>query len=173
MRLNFGCGPVQPDGWANLDPDPQWDAPYDNLAGFGDATVDLVVVNHVLMMVPWPELVPTLREIRRVLKPDRGVRIIEPDLLGAFHAYRDQCADWFPIPDTTEPTLAGKLAMYVTQAGATRSVFTSDWLLELCRRAGFTTVNEVVAGVSGLDPTLEPCALDSRAAESVFVEAVR
>lgn len=174
QRLNLGCGPVQPEGWANVDPDPRWGAQFPHPlreCGFAENTFDLVVANHVLMMIPFPELLATMTEVHRVLVGGGVLRIIEPDLIGAFEAFLAGNADHFPIPDQIAATVDGKLCLYVTQAGATRSVFTYGFLVELCKSAGFRSVVEVEAGTSTLPEQYEPTLLDSRPLESIFVEA--
>lgn len=184
MRLNYGCGPVQPEGWINLDPSPEHSPRYVGVLGRvvhtepgaplpidADETYDLIVANHVLQMVAWPDLMPWLGQCHRVLVRGGVMRLLVPDMLAALDAYGRCDAEWFPIADEHERTVDGKLCMYLTQAGATRSVFTAPWLIELCHRAGFWDACEVEPGVSTFPPEYEPCALDSRASESLIVEA--
>ncbi len=176
VRLNLGCGPVQPDNWVNVDPDPQWNAMYPKtleVCEFPAESFDVAVVNHVLMMVPWFELLPLLVEIRRVLRAGGVLRIIEPDLIGAFAAWRDGDTEYFPIDNDIEETVDGKLCVYLTQAGATRSVFTVGALQDLCERAGFRATVVLERGETTLPPEYGSCELDSRIGESVFVEARR
>lgn len=178
MRLNIGCGTQVVEGWVNIDADhtltqldgiehgdPLEGLPYD------DDSIEGAVAHHVLQMVDWLDLVPWLREVRRVLAPGAWLRITVPDFLRAVTAARRGDVDWFPIEDAHERSIDGKLCLYVSQAGATRSVFTSSWLSTLCLRAGFTPV--VVA--AHLDAVHEGPewlrALDSRGEESIVVEA--
>lgn len=173
MRINVGCGPVQPEGWENVDV-LDWGQPHvaDMLhLPFPDGVADYCVTNHALQMLPWPDLVPALGELRRVTRPGGWLRALVPDLMGACEAYVNGDAAWFPIADSIEDTIDGKLCVYVTQAGATRSVFTSRWLLDLCRRAGWDrpVVGWVDHTSTGAGPGI--CELDSRGAESIVVEA--
>ncbi len=173
MRLNAGCGPVTPESWVNVDADAYPGAMHcDVLDGlpFDDETFDGAVAHHVLQCVAWPSLERWLDEVRRVLKAGAWLRITVPDLLGAVAAHADGRAEWFPIDDKIEWSIDGKLCVYVSQAGATRSVFTGFWLVDLCERAGFTNVWPS-DGSTGGPPWLTD--LDSRLDESIVVEAQR
>jgi predicted SAM-dependent methyltransferase len=173
IRLNWGCGPKPPAGWVNSDRD---DHGQDHVGAirFGlpwdDDTFDQVVSHHTLQMLGWAELGPALAELRRVTRPGGWLRLSVPDLLAAVYAYETGDPDHFQIDDTNEHTLDGKLCLYVSQAGATRSVFTGPWLEELCARAGWVNPQRVGFCVTA-SPWPEITALDSRPAESIFVEA--
>lgn len=175
-RLNLGCGPVQPDGWENVDVDPRWGAlvvdPVRSFP-FEEWEFDYVVSNHVLQMVPWAELVPWLAAVRFVLKAGGVLRILVPDLSAAVDAWSMRRTGWFPIDDAHESTVDGKFCLYVSQAGATRSVFTETWLRELLDRAGFSKVARPVAGGTILCEDAGICDLDSRRDESILLEAMR
>ncbi len=187
-RLNLGAGTQQPEGWVNVDSDPQW-ARYaadgnpmvlaDPLLGlpWSAGPFDGVVAHHVLQMVAWPDLVPWLSEVRRVMRPGAVLRLSVPDLLGAVDAYERMAIGWFPIADGHEPTIDGKLCMYLSQAGATRSVFTANWLEELLTRAGFDDGRARANrwgdewppwGTNGERWLMD---LDSRQGESLYAEA--
>lgn len=141
MRLNIGCGPIQPDDWVNLDSDPRWHAPLADLGAICSGSVEGAVAHHVLQMIPWPELVPWLAEVRRILRPGGYLRLSVPDLALAGQMLSGA---WPPPPiaDDHEPSVDGKVCLWISQAGASRSVFTVDWLVELCQRAGFTAAGE-------------------------------
>lgn len=173
-RLNFGCGPVTPAGWVNFDRD-NHGQPYrgdisDGLP-FADDTFECVAAHHVLQMLSWPELIPALTELHRVTTPGGWLRVSVPDILSAVYAYEVGDADHFQIADAHEKTIDGKLCLYLSQAGSTRSVFTIGWLEELCLRAGWITPRQVGFCVT-TSPTPEIVNLDSRPAESIFLEAV-
>jgi len=176
-RLNWGCGPEIRDGWENSDlidyghgqqhvGDITAGLPYD------DGWFDYAVSHHVLQMIAWPDLVPTLVELRRVITAVGWLRLSVPSLHAAMNAWARNDRSWFPIDDRHEESVDGKFCMYVTQAGATRSVFTLGWLLELLGRAGFSTMCpcrafETSTGIDDLT------ALDSRRVESLYVDARR
>lgn len=172
MKLNIGCGPIQPDDWVNLDPDPQWRAPLASLDAIASGTVDGAVAHHVLQMIPWPELVPWLQEVRRVLRPGGYLRLSVPDLSLAGDML-DGCCPPPPISDEHEASVAGKVCLWLSQAGASRSVFTGPWLVELCQRAGFSAAGEVApeatsgpAWLAALDLTPD------RSDESAYIDAI-
>jgi hypothetical protein len=186
MRLNIGCGNQRPVGWVNVDPNPhEWDAHDTWPAGviaadprdpeyewpFEPDTFDGAVCHHVLQMLTYPELVPWLTVVRTSMKPGAVLRVTVPDMLGAFDAYDEAMPDWFP--DELEESIDGKLCTYLSQCGATRSVFTGPWLAELLGRAGFDRITqyESWAEPASLGPEWL-MALDTRLDESVLVEGV-
>lgn len=177
MRLNVGAGNVRPSGWCNVEPYPQDWPPEgvivaDPLTGlpWPDATFDGAVAHHVLQMVAWPDLVPWLGEVHRVLKPGAVLRLTVPDMLAAFDAYDENNSDWFPIDEKIESSLDGRLCVYLTQAGATRSVFTAPWLLELLSRAGFVDEAHIEEPGVTCSEHLWILDLDDRMGESIVVE---
>lgn len=174
-RLNFGCGPQVAAGWVNFDRDNHGQEHRGDIRDglpFGDDSFDMVVAHHALQMLAWPELVPALAELRRVTCPGGWLRLSVPDLLAAVYAYEIGDPNHFSVDDAHEKTLDGKLCLYVSQAGATRSVFTADWLERLCGRAGWFDPHQVGFCATN-SPWPEITGLDSRPGESVFVEAVR
>lgn len=173
MRLHLGCGPIQPAGWINVDPDPRWDAMYGNPLDRGglpwpDETFECAYANHVLQAVAYPDLVPWLREVRRVLADGGVLRLVVPDLLLGVRNYVEGDSEPFSISDELEPTLDGKLCAWLSQCSATRSVFTPGWLRELVLRAGFT---HTLFAPHGQSVTPGLAAMDTRPDESCRIEA--
>lgn len=174
-RLNFGSGPMVAPGWINIDRDNQGQQHRGDIRDglpFDDGTFDYVVAHHALQMLAWPELVPALIELSRVTIPGGWLRISVPDLLAAVYAYEVGDADHFQIDDAHEKTIDGKLCLYLSQAGSTRSVFTTGWLERLCGRAGWLDPHQVGFCVT-TSPWPEITSLDSRPIESIFLEAHR
>lgn len=172
MRLNAGCGPIAVDGWTNVD---AHDWGQEHIADlqklpFDDGQFDVTSCNHVLQAISYLDLVPALTELRRVTYG--WVRFLVPDLEAATFAYHRGDAAHFQVSDDLETSIAGKYSLYVSQAGATRSVFTFDWLSELCHRAGFGVIHKARfhETISGHPEITE---LDSRADESIILEARR
>jgi len=173
-RLHWGAGPVTAAGWIASDRDDHGQDHVGDIRNglpFADSTFDYAVSHHALQMLAWPELVPALAELHRVTRPGGWLRLSVPDLLAAVYAYEIGDPDHFQIDDANAKTLDGKLCLYVSQAGATRSVFTDLWLEELCVNAGWVTPTRAGFAVT-TSPWPEITSLDGRPAESIFVEAV-
>src|SRR5687767_620673 len=78
-RLNWGCGHGGEPGWINSDRNEGRgiDLTCDILQGLPleSGSIDYAVSIHALQEVPYPDLVPVLRELRRVLRsPDAAER---------------------------------------------------------------------------------------------------
>src|SRR5215203_4716453 len=75
-RLNWGCGPCIAPGWINSDRNPGEgiDLSCDIREGLPLELniLDYIVSIHALQDLPYPDLLPVLKELHRVLKP-RGV----------------------------------------------------------------------------------------------------
>ncbi|MBA3777910.1 MAG: class I SAM-dependent methyltransferase [Chloroflexi bacterium] len=137
-----------------------------------EASIDYAVSIHGLPEVPYPELVPVLAELRRVLKPGGTLRLGLPDLERAVAAYQRGDRDYFLIPDDEMRSLGGKLVVQLLWYGYSRTVFTHDFTTELLLRAGFRSVHrctyrETASGQPGI------VELDNREMESLFIEGVK
>ena len=175
-RLNWGCGNTHPPGWINSD----------NKSGHGIQVVadirdglpiatdnfDYAVSVHALGELGYRELLPALRELRRVLKPGGTLRLVLPDLLKSVDAFRAGERDYFAVPDEEMERLGSKLAVQLIWLGYTRSVFTPDFIEELLLKAGFSAVHHCAFKQtrSGWPEIVE---LDNRERESLFVEGVK
>jgi SAM-dependent methyltransferase len=133
-----------------------------------DGFFSYVVSHHGLMMLPEPDLIPALVELRRVTKPGGWLRVSVPDMDGAIYARQHGLRGWFPVE---AETIDQAFCIYVTQGGATRSVFTVDRLHSLLKAAGWGKRIDCdpFDSYCGLDGITD---LDSRPGESLFVEAV-
>jgi SAM-dependent methyltransferase len=176
-RLNWACGPELPEGWINSDETryvqvPPWLSP-DHLGRIQDGLpwpaghFDYVVAHHALMMLPEVDLVPALVELRRVTTPGGWLRVSVPDMVAAVNALRADDLTWFPVAAGDTDTA---FCLYVTQGGATRSVFTFRRLYRLLVLAGWQGPRG-----SSWRATWSPhegiTDLDSRPNESLFMEA--
>ena len=175
-RLNWGCGSHPEPGWINSDrkQGPGIDLSCDVREGLPleDASIDYAVSIHALPEVPYPDLVPTLRELRRVLKPAGVLRLGLPNLEHAVDAYRRGDRDWFLIPDEEMSSPGGKLIAQLVWYGYSRTLFVPQFAEELLRKAGFAQVHHLAGGeTASAHPDI--VALDDRPLESFFVEAVR
>jgi SAM-dependent methyltransferase len=174
-RLNWGCGGFVVPGWVNSDikegegvitRDIRDGLPFEN------DWFDYAVSIHALPELSYPELLPALEELRRVLKPRGVLRLGLPDLEKGFEAYRQGRRDYFLVNDDEARSLGGKLIAQILWFGYSRSVFVCDFIEELLWKAGFDDVYPV-----GFRETRSRDAhivsLDNRERESLFVEAVK
>jgi SAM-dependent methyltransferase len=165
LKLNLGSGYTSHPDFINID---QFDYGNNIVADirvglpFPDDHFDFVLANHTLQMFTYEELPKVILEVLRVMKKGATFRIITPDILKAFDAYIEGDRDYFPIDDTVEVSLGGKLMRYIFWHGDTRSAFLEDGLVDLLWRYGFDTVQLSDFG---------KCELDSRESESLILEA--
>jgi len=175
-RLNWGCGPTPPGGWINADilQAPKITLSGDIRAGLAlpDASVDYAVSIHALQDLPYLDIVPALRELRRVLKPGGVLRLGLPDLERAIEAWLRRDPAYFYIPDHEARTLDGKLIVQAIWYGSTRTPLTWDFLHELATKAGFEQITRCKFRHTE-SPWPEIVELDNRERESFFVEAVK
>ena len=175
-RLNWGCGLHPEPGWINSDvkEGPGIDISCDIRDGLPLASdsVDYAVSIHALPEVAYPDLVPVLQELRRVLKPGSVLRLALPDLEKGVDAYHRGDREYFLIPDEEMETVGGKLIAQLVWYGYSRTPFVGDFVEELLRKAGFSEVRRVrYRETASAYPDIVE--LDNREAESLFVEAVK
>lgn len=172
-RLNWGCGDHVAPGWINSDVKPggHVDLVADIREGLPleSGSVDYAVSVHALPEFPYPELVPVLEELRRVLAPGGTLRLALPDLDRGIDAYRAGEEGYFEVPPEEVRSLGGRFVVQMLWYGWSRSLFTTDFALELLEKAGFAEVRACSFGVtaSGIPEIVE---LDNREGESLFVE---
>jgi predicted SAM-dependent methyltransferase len=176
-RLHWGCGDSAAPGWVNSDRRPipgvevVCDIVRDGLP-LDDDGFDYAVSVHALQEVPLGDVVPVLRELRRVLKPGGVLRLVLPDLDEGIRAYLRGDRDYFPVPDEDYRSLGGKFVAHLLWYGYSRVLFTFDFVEELLHKAGFTAVRRCAfRETPGPHPGIVD--LDNREAESLFVEAVK
>jgi hypothetical protein len=172
-RLNWGCGAHVATGWINSDvkDEPGVDLIADIRAGLPleADSIDYAVSIHALPEFSYPELVPALEELRRVLKPGGTLRLALPDLRRGIDAYLAGDEDHFKVGREDASSLGGRFIVQMLWYGYSRSLFTADFALELLGKAGFVDLRECAYRVtaSGLPEIVE---LDNREDESLFVE---
>jgi SAM-dependent methyltransferase len=173
-RLHWGCGDVIAPGWINSDirPGPGVDVPCDIREGLPlpDGAFDYAVSHHALTDLRVHQQVPALRELRRVLRPGGVLRLSLPDLDRAIQAYLAGRREYFHVWEWD--TLAGNFITHVLWYGHTATLFTWEFAEELLRKAGFADVRRVQFGATASCHP-EIVALDSRADESLYVEAFK
>lgn len=174
-RMNWGCGRHPAPGWINSDRKraPGIDISCDIRDGLplADASLDYVVSIHALPEVPYPDLVPTLAELRRVLRPGGVLRLGLPNLMNAVDAYRRGDRSYFLIPDEDAHSAGAKLIAQLVWYGYSRTMFVPEFAIELLERAGFSEAREMSLGHT-CSAYPEIASLDDRPEESFFVEAV-
>jgi SAM-dependent methyltransferase len=174
VRLNWGCGPCARAGWLNADVRalPGVDVPGDIRDGLPlpDDSVAYAVGIHVLQDLSYLDVVPALRELRRVLRPGGVLRLGLPDLDRALAAYRRDDPAYFYVPDDEVAHIGSKLVVQIIWYGSVRTPFTVDFVAELLGKAGFARVARCRFGETHTAHA-EIVTLDNRERESFFVEA--
>jgi hypothetical protein len=173
-RLNIGCGPQPQAGWFNVDrrAGPGVDLVADIRDGLPLPShgMDCAVAMHVVQDLAWPDIVPALVEIRRLLVPGGALRIGVPDLDRAIDAYLSGRRDYFHVPDRDARSLGAKLVTQIIWYGSVRTPFTFDFACEVLALAGYRSPTRCAFGHSATgDAALT--ALDNRERETLFVEA--
>ena len=175
-RLHWGCSFWGLTGWINSDrkEGPGIDISCDIRDGLPlDAgSIDYAVSIHALPEVAYPDLVPVLTELRRVLRPNGVLRLGLPDLDRTIQAYLGQDSSYFPIPDEEARSLGAKFIVHLIWYGYTRTFFTHDFVEEHLSKAGFARVDRCAYGETH-SPYPGIVELDNREEESLFVEAIK
>lgn len=171
-RLNWGCGEHTAPGWINSDlkTSPHVDMAADIREGLplDDASMEYAVSVHALPELPYPEIVPVLRELHRVLEPGGVLRLALPDLRKGIRAYTLGHDDHFQVGDEVA-SAGGRFIVHMLWYGYTRTLFTSDFAAELLEKAGFVDIAHCGYGeTANRFPAITE--LDNRPEESFFVE---
>lgn len=173
-RLNWGSGTETEPGWINSDikDDPAVDVICDILEGLPLETgsIDYAVSIHALPELRYPEVLPALTELRRVLAPGGVLRLALPDLDRNIRAYLDGDRDHFLIPDEDGRSIGSKFILHTIWYGYSKTFFTYDFIAELLGKAGFAEVWRCNFGQTA-SPFPQIVELDNRREESLFVEA--
>ena len=176
QRLNWGCGSNPELGWINSDikDDPGIHLPADILAGLPlpAESIDYAVSIHALPELSYPDVVPALVELRRVLRPAGVLRLGLPDLEKSVGAFQRGDRDYFLVPDEDATSLGAKLVTQLVWYGWSRTLFTYEFIEEQLERAGFTAIVRCSYRVTA-SRYPEIVDLDNREPESLFVEASR
>lgn len=130
-RLHLGCGAIKIDGYCNVDIDALI-AP-DNFA-------EIIYSCHVLEHIGHEEVLPTLRNWYRVLKPGGEVRISVPDLDRIVNIYKN---NWAHFQTKTHSPWIGLI--YGGQSDKFdfhKTGFNLTWLSYLLESVGFADIEE-------------------------------
>jgi SAM-dependent methyltransferase len=175
-RLNWGCGQHPEPGWVNSDlkEGPGIDISCDIRGGIplDDGSFDYIVSIHALPMISYPDLVPVLQELRRLLKPGGVLRLSLPDVRRGIRAFLDGDREYFMVPDEDVRSLGGKFVVHMLWYGYSVTMFTDDFIEELLEKARFSRVTHCrFRRTASRWPDIVD--LDNRENESLFVEAVK
>ena len=175
-RLNWGCGDWTMPGWINADIKQG-----DGIDIVGDIreglpldtdSIDYAVSIHSLPEIPYTELIRTLVELRRVLRPGGVLRVALPDLDKGIEAYHRRDSSYFKVPDEDAKSVGAKFVTQMVWYGYSRSLFTHEFIEEQLLKAGFASVQHCAfKQTASAHPDI--VALDNREQESLFVEAVK
>lgn len=175
-RLNWGCGEHPEPGWLNSDIKnvPGIDIVADVRTGLPLETGSIAYITsiHALPELPYPDLIPALRELHRVLKPGGALRLALPDLERGIAAYQSGDAEYFHVPDEDARSIGAKFVTQMVWYGYSRTLFVPDFVQELLERAGFARV-ERCAYRQTAGPWPEIVELDNRPRESLFMEGYK
>ena len=175
-RLNWGCGEHTAPGWINADikKGPGVDVAGDIRDGLplDDDSIDYATSVHALPELPYPDVVPALAELRRVLKPGGVLRLCLPDLDKGIRAYMQGRDDYFLIPKSDAHSRGGRFILHMLWYGYSRTLFTVDFIEELLLRAGYIDIVECRyrETASAFPEIVE---FDNREPESFYVEATK
>ena len=173
-RLQFGCGAFPAPGWmnANLQPGLGVDVRCDIRNGLPlrSDSIEYVASMHALCELPYLEIVPALRELRRVLEPGGVIRLGLPDLDRAIAAFIRADPGYFTIPDSETASLSGKFIVQMTWYGSNLMMFTEEFTRELLERADLRDITRCEFGQTA-SAYPEIVGLDNRPKETLFLEA--
>jgi predicted SAM-dependent methyltransferase len=175
-RLNWGCGEHTARGWLNVDVKvgPSIDLSCDIRKGLPleSGSIDYAVSVHGLPELAYPEVVPALSELRRVLKPGGALRLVLPDLRKGIQAYVHGDDDYFQVDRDEVKSRGGRFIVHMLWYGYSRTLFTADFVEELLIKAGLKEVTECrYRKTHSRFP--EIVNLDNRERESFYIEATR
>lgn len=163
-KMNLGCGFDVKEGWTNVDRIlgdgiENWEMIKDPVPEKWVGKFDTILVNHVLCMVPFNDLVPVLEKIRVMLKENGQLIIIDMDVDKAINDYKNNDSKGLPIQ---EGTPSWNLCMHLSGYSTRPSLFTPSVILKMLDSAGYDEAWN--ARVSEHD---------TRPSESLVVEAIK
>jgi hypothetical protein len=175
-RLNWGCGSHVLPGWINTDVKqaPEVDLVADIREGLplAESSIEYAVSVHALPELRYDEVVPTMLELKRVLKPGGVLRLVLPDLRKAIDAYVEGNGSYFHLVEADATTLGGRLITQILWYGYSRTLFTSDFTAELLTRAGYVDL-ALCRPHQTASRFAEIVELDNREEESFYMEATK
>lgn len=175
-RLNWGCRREARPGWINSDrtagPGVDVVADIRERLPIESGTIDYAVGIHSLQELAYPELVPALGELFRVLRPGGTLRLVLPDLDAGIRAYTQHDDDSFLVPRDRVRSRGGRFIAHMLSCGRSRTLFTFDFAEELLLETGFVDVTRCRYGETA-SRFQEMTQLDPSDGASMFIEATR
>lgn len=169
LKINFGCGSIQPEGWLNIDHDPEFNAllGIDNVQ---DLSADIIVAHAVVQQWEWHSFTEKLKVLYSKIKYGGVLRISLPDIERGFKAFQEKDIDWFP---NGEEYLDERFCAWLTWYSTSCTLMTSSLLVSKLCQAGFDNylVNEVSFGETNFKDKQDSTELDTRQNEFYFIEA--
>jgi SAM-dependent methyltransferase len=167
IKVNFGCGSIQPEGWINIDYGSEFGALVD-FSTVEDNSVDIIVCHAALQQTPWHELVEILETLRDKLKPGGLLRISLPDIERGFEAYREGDREWFP---NSEDSIEDRFSAWLTWYSTSCTLLTPGALMNKLHEAGFG--NWALQSFGHSNYSKESTELDTRQYEFYFAEVTK
>jgi predicted SAM-dependent methyltransferase len=56
MKINFGCGSIQPSDWINIDLDPEFKTEHRDLSSIIDNSCDIIVCHAIICCVKYHDI---------------------------------------------------------------------------------------------------------------------
>lgn len=167
MKINWGCGSIQPDGWINVDNDPGFLSPFRDMNSFND--VDIIVAHCSLQMVEFNKIEEQLKEFYNHLKTGGALRISLPDIAEGAKQYFAYNIDWFP---NSENDIDDRFSAWLTWYSTTITLLTVPCLLNKLLTVGFKEVCKIdFKKTLYCDENITD--LDTRQFECYFVDAIK
>lgn len=177
LCINLGCGPSALPGWVNVDlaRGPGIDVVWDlrRALPFADESCAAVFSEHVIEHLSQEDAERLLRECHRILQTGGVLRLSTPDAGRYLRSYAgDREFLRHPSFPQAVDSPIDRINIMMREGGQHLWVYDSDSLLRLLRRVGFASAAEQQFGVSQ-HPRMQKIDLESRAFESLYVEAVK
>jgi len=169
MKINFGCGSIQPADWINIDIDPEYKTEHKNLHLIPDNSCDILVSHATICSIPYHKINAALLEFNRVLKPGGVVRISLPDIVSGFDAYKNNNINFFP---NSEDNIDIRFSSWLTWYSTSTSLLTHKALKYKLHDSGFKNITKVNYKESALSNN-KIYELDTREHEFYFMEAMK
>lgn len=176
MKLNFGCGSIQPEGWDNLDDDISFNAQYKNLFELPENSYDMIVAHCSLQMIEYQNMPIFLTRFRSLLKPGGVLRISLPNIEEGFRQLQEGNIAWFP---NGEADINERFSAWLTWYSTSKTLLTPRALKAKLLEAGFSQVSDQLDFQKSQFMSIHSMTnesiteLDSREGEVYFMEGLK